>query len=652
MRKILLLLVLVIGLQTANAQYVSIPDSNFRMALKAKFPACFDSNDRMDTTCSGILNAVSLNVNNKSVSSIQGIQYFKKLFVLNCDSNNITTIPHINDTLYGLFCSHNRITSISTLPRNLKDLDCSYNQLTALPAIDKVSNSLDCSNNPSLSCLPTLFPSVFQGIKIRNTAITCFPNAFGGDADTTLPFCNSPCAFIEINTVTIPDSNFRLALKLKFPTCFNIYDRMDTTCADIINEDTLVVSGKNISSLEGVQYFKKLRRLDCKNNNLTTMPVLSDSLSYLECDNNKLVNLPQFSNQLNVLTCINNLLTYLPVFKPKSSFYQLSCDRNRLITLPVLPFSSMFYLSCSDNQLTSLPSLPNFLYALSCTNNLLSCLPLLPSGLNGLNIKNNNITCLPNATTARVDTILPICTNLNSICEVNPFVQGKIYNDLNNNGVFNNGEELLAEQIVKVSPNNWLGASDVNGTYLVKLDTAINNTWSAINNFRYATITPTSYSLANIHNLGLQSGSYDFGIHFIPNVKDLETTLGSSPARPGFTTNVTVRAINVGTVNQSSITIKLKKPTDFSVLSTSISPTSTINDTLIWNNISINYLAHQSINVQLQVPINAVLGDSALYEAWSNGTQGDTTPLDNYTKWTEVIRGSFDPNDKLVNKET
>jgi phage baseplate assembly protein W len=41
----------------------------------------------------------------------------------------------------------------------------------------------------------------------------------------------------------------------------------------------------------------------------------------------------------------------------------------------------------------------------------------------------------------------------------------------------------------------------------------------------------------------LQSGSYDFGIHFIPNVKDLETTLGSSPARPGFTTNVTVTVL-------------------------------------------------------------------------------------------------------------
>jgi uncharacterized repeat protein (TIGR01451 family) len=262
---------------------------------------------------------------------------------------------------------------------------------------------------------------------------------------------------------------------------------------------------------------------------------------------------------------------------------------------------------------------------------------------------------LPNAINPNVImdvTRPPLCTNSSNICEVNPFVQGRVYNDANNNGIYNNGEQLISQQIVKVLPNNWLGASDMNGNYIVKLDTAINNTWSAINNYRYATITPASYSLANIHNLGLQSGNYDFGIHLIPNVKDLETTLGSSPARPGFTTNVTVTTSNVGTVNQSNITIKLKKPNGFNVLSTSIAPTSTINDTLIWKNISINYLAHQSINIELQVPVNAVLGDSAVYEAWSNGIQGDTTPVDNYTKWIETIRGSYDPNDKLVNKTT
>ncbi|MFN8282662.1 MAG: T9SS type A sorting domain-containing protein [Chitinophagales bacterium] len=265
-----------------------------------------------------------------------------------------------------------------------------------------------------------------------------------------------------------------------------------------------------------------------------------------------------------------------------------------------------------------------------------------------------NITCLPNSVVigAVYPDTLPICSNASDICEVNPFVTGKVYHDVNNNNSWDPAEQLFSQQIVKVLPNNWIGVSDANGCYIVKLDSVINNTWSATTNYRYATITPASYSLANIHNSGLQSGSYDFGVHLIPNVKDLETTLGSSPARPGFTTNVTVTANNVGTVNQSNITIKLKKPNGFTLLSSSITPSSTVNDTLIWNNISIDYLQHQSIHMQLQVPVSAVIGDNAIYEAWSNGTQGDSTPLDNYARWIEVIRGSFDPNDKLVNKAT
>lgn len=39
-----------------------------------------------------------------------------------------------------------------------------------------------------------------------------------------------------------------------------------------------------------------------------------------------------------------------------------------------------------------------------------------------------------------------------------------------------------------------------------------------------------------------------------------------------------------------------------------------IDDTLIWNNVSINYLEHQSINIELQVPVDAVLGSTIDYE--------------------------------------
>ncbi|MBK9352722.1 MAG: T9SS type A sorting domain-containing protein [Bacteroidetes bacterium] len=87
-------------------------------------------------------------------------------------------------------------------------------------------------------------------------------------------------------------------------------------------------------------------------------------------------------------------------------------------------------------------------------------------------------------------------------------------------------------------------------------------------------------------------------------------------------------------------------------MATSTAPTSILNDTLFWENVSIDFLDKKAFYVEFQVPISAELGTEIVYEAWVNGTQGDSTPIDNYAKWTETVRGSFDPNDKLVSKTT
>ena len=42
--------------------------------------------------------------------------------------------------------------------------------------------------------------------------------------------------------VNIPNEDFREFLKLRYPTCFNAADMMDTTCTQvIINEDSLAI---------------------------------------------------------------------------------------------------------------------------------------------------------------------------------------------------------------------------------------------------------------------------------------------------------------------------------------------------------------------------------------------------------------------------
>ncbi|MES2622392.1 MAG: hypothetical protein V4615_16190, partial [Bacteroidota bacterium] len=165
-----------------QAQWVSIPDTNFGKWLNTTYVGCMQGNSQagwqMDTSCPAVVNAATANCSSKSIINLTGIQYFDNLVILNCSNNNIgTVLPDLpgnlisldcrNNQLYflpsslpngltTLYCSRNRISSsLIGLPSGLRTFDCSYNDLTSLPAIPVNLGILDCSNN-QLTALPNL----------------------------------------------------------------------------------------------------------------------------------------------------------------------------------------------------------------------------------------------------------------------------------------------------------------------------------------------------------------------------------------------------------------------------------------------------------------------------------------------------------------
>ena len=99
MKNILLLSALVIGLRTANAQYVSIPDSNFRNYLRTNYPTCMNAGGQLDTTCTSLLAATQLSVRYNTISNLDGVQYFKNITMLNCMDVSLTMIPKFPPSL-------------------------------------------------------------------------------------------------------------------------------------------------------------------------------------------------------------------------------------------------------------------------------------------------------------------------------------------------------------------------------------------------------------------------------------------------------------------------------------------------------------------------------------------------------------------------
>ena len=149
------------------------------------------------------------------------------------------------------------------------------------------------------------------------------------------------------------------------------------------------VGGRGIASLEGICYFTELQFLSCDNNKLTSLPELPSSLTMLWCNSNQLTLLPELPSSLTKLECRDNQLMSLPELP--NSLARLDCGWNQLTSLPELP-SGLTDLWCDNNQLTSLPELPSGLTTLYCWGNQLTSLPELPSGLTRLACWHNQLT--------------------------------------------------------------------------------------------------------------------------------------------------------------------------------------------------------------------------------------------------------------------
>jgi uncharacterized repeat protein (TIGR01451 family) len=302
-------------LKEARAQYVTIPDANFRNYLQTNYPSCM-SGGMLDTTCTAVVNEITLNVNSKGITNLTGLQYFKNLIYLACASNQLGSLPILPASLTFLDCSYNQLTSLPALPSSLTQSYFQYNQLTSLPALPVSLTYLNCGNN-QLSNLPALPVSL--------TVLICNDNQL-----SSLPI--------------LPGSLTQL------------------WC-----------SYNPLSSLSGLPV--SLTSLYCYFNQLTSLPALPASLSVLGCGYNQLSSLPALPASLKNLFCGNNQLISLPVLP---SLNRLLCNDNQLTSLPVLP-ASLTDLWCDNNQLTCLPLLPNNLQELKASGNSISCLLNIPT---------------------------------------------------------------------------------------------------------------------------------------------------------------------------------------------------------------------------------------------------------------------------------
>ena len=119
----------------------------------------------------------------------------------------------------------------------------------------------------------------------------------------------------------------------------------------------LDLSGCELTSLSGIEYFTGLTTLDCSGNKLTSLDFSASSATTTRTTNSADL------TSLTVLNCSDNLLTTLNV-DGLTNLEKLDCGQNRLTTLTVTGLPKLTRLDCAENQLTAvsvsnLPALNN-----------------------------------------------------------------------------------------------------------------------------------------------------------------------------------------------------------------------------------------------------------------------------------------------------
>lgn len=243
---------------------------------------------------------------------------------------------------------------------------------------------------------------------------------------------------IRAQYVTIPNPGFVYWLTTHYPGCMSGND-LDTTCADIVNEDTVILTNPQITgSTYGIQFFDNLVYLDitgCAPGGTPFFsPYLPSSLKYFNCSSTDYDNSPYIlPNGLTHLVMHGNSLDALPPL-PDSLIY-LDCSNNPLQTSAALNYipQSIKYLLCRNTFVDSITILPPGLIVLDCylasikklgtfpstlqyldvSRNVLSQNPLhvLPNGLKYLNCGSAGLSYIPNipdSLTTLICTAIPL----------------------------------------------------------------------------------------------------------------------------------------------------------------------------------------------------------------------------------------------------
>ena len=389
---------------------VEFEDAQFKSYCVGRFDQDGNGEITHDEACA----VDTIIVKTDNISSLQGIEYFTNLKVLNCrgeeyrNGGKLTSLDVTHNTkLIRLICKHNQLTTLDVSNNiELTILDCGCNYLTNIDLSENAELYLFQCDSNQLTSLDISHNKVLKQLYCKGNRLTSL------DVSKNFALTTLECPG---NQLTSLDVSNNAAL-----TSMNC-DRNELTSIVFSNNAVLTkihCTNNRLTSLD-VSHSTTLKELWCYNNQLTSLDVSNNTaLTSLSCQNNQLTSLDVGNNTaLKEMWCFNNQLTSLDVSN-NIVLTSLSCWDNQLSSLDVSNNTALTWLSCGDNQLTSLDvsnntALTNF----DCDKNQLTSLDVSNNtALTTLNCHNNQLTTLDVSNNLRLTQIN--CKNNPDLTEI------------------------------------------------------------------------------------------------------------------------------------------------------------------------------------------------------------------------------------------
>lgn len=226
-------------------------------------------------------------------------------------------------------------------------------------------------------------------------------------------------------------------------------------------------------------------------------------------------------------------------------------------------------------------------------------------------------------------------------------IKGNVFNDLNVNGVQDPGEPSLSGKTVKILNDNTYLSTQTDGSFYFTKPQGTYQIKYMHNN--YFELTSDSVQTVVINGNTHLVDSVNFGIKMLNNVNDVSVDITGNASRAGFNVNYWLAYKNEGSVLQSG-NISLQIDSLTTIVSSNPVPNLQVGNTLTWNYSNLNSLEQRQILITLQMPDVSHLGDTIYTAANITPLAGDSAVSNNTSLLSQIITGSFDPNDKLVDK--